>query len=160
MAVLDVGDLAPDFDLETDSGRRFRLSANRGKTIVLYFYPEDGTEGCTIENLEFSALAARFGRVGAKLVGISPDSVEKHCRFRDKHRLKAILASDPGHAVTEAYGFWGPKKTFGVAYDGVYRSTVLVGPDGRIAALWPVTRIKGHAALVLEATKTLASRPA
>jgi peroxiredoxin Q/BCP len=155
-----VGDLAPDFELKTDSGRRFRLSAQRGKFVVLYFYPEDGTEGCTIENLEFSALASRFTRAGAKLVGISPDSVEKHCRFRDKHGLKATLAADPDHGVIAAYGCWGPKKTFGVEYDGVYRTTILVAPDGRIAAIWPVTRIKGHAAMVLAAVKELAANRA
>ena len=152
---VDVGDRAPDFALETDKGDVFKLSAQRGKPVVLFFYPEDETDGCTIENIEFTDEMPEFEALGAKVVGISPDSVEKHCKFRDKYRLGVTLAADPEHVAIKAYDVWGPKKLFGVHYDGLIRATFLVGPDGKIAGSWLVTRIKGHAATVLAATKEL-----
>jgi peroxiredoxin Q/BCP len=155
MAALPTGGMAPDFELPTDSGKPFRLSDSRGKPVVLYFYPEDDTEGCTIENLEFTAQMPAFRRLGVKVVGISPDTVEKHCKFRDKHALRAVLAADPERQAIEAYGVWGPKKLFGHAYDGLIRTTFLIGADGGIARVWPVTRIKGHADAVLEAARAL-----
>jgi peroxiredoxin Q/BCP len=159
MTTLGVGDPAPGFELIADDGRPFSLAAQRGRTVVLFFYPEDGTEGCTIENLEFSHLMPKFSKLGVVVAGISPDSFERHCAFRDKYRLRAPLLADPGHRVTQAFGLWGPKKTFGVSYMGVYRTTVLIGPDGRIAEIWPVKRIKGHAEAVLATVKTrLAAR--
>lgn len=152
---IEVGDRAPDFTLETDSGEVFRLSAARRQPVVLFFYPKDDTEGCTIENIEFTAVMPEFEALGARVIGISPDSTETHCRFRDKHRLGVTLVADPGHVAIGAYGVWGPKKLFGVHYDGLIRTTFLVGPDGKIAGRWAVTRIKGHAATVLAATRAL-----
>jgi thioredoxin-dependent peroxiredoxin len=155
MPNIAVGDKAPDFELPTDRGTVFRLSSHRGRPVVLFFYPEDGTEGCTVENIEFTEKLAEFEALGVAVVGISPDSVEKHCRFRDKHGLKAILVADPEHKAIDAYGVWGPKKLYGRAFDGLIRSSFLVGPDGMIAAAWTVRRIKGHAAAVLEAARQL-----
>jgi peroxiredoxin Q/BCP len=155
MAALSAGTMAPDFELMTDALRPFRLSQVRGKPVVIFFYPEDETEGCTIENLEFTAQMPAFRRMGVKVLGISPDTVEKHCRFRDKHTLKATLAADPDRRAIEAYGVWGPKKLFGHNYDGLIRTTFLIDADGKIARVWPVTRIKGHAEAVLEATRAL-----
>jgi peroxiredoxin Q/BCP len=152
---LEVGDRAPDFSLETDKGETFKLSVHRGHPVVLFFYPEDDTDGCTIENIEFTDEMPDFEALGATVIGISPDSVEKHCKFRDKYRLGVTLASDPKHVAIKKYDVWGPKKLFGVHYDGLIRTTFLVGPNGKIAGTWLVTRIKGHAATVLAATKEL-----
>lgn len=157
MSPLAEGRLAPDFELMTAAGAPFRLSAHRGNPVVLYFYPEDETEGCTIENLEFTALIPDFERLGVKVVGISPDTVERHCRFRDRHGLGATLVADPGREAIGAYGLWRRKKLFGLEYDGLVRTTLLIDAAGRIARIWPVTRIKGHAAAVLEAARTLAA---
>lgn len=125
--------------------------------MVLFFYPEDGTEGCTIENLEFTLLAPAFIAAGTTVVGISPDTVEKHCQFRDRHALATTLVSDPGLKAIRAYGAWGPKKMFGHEYDGVIRTTFLIDATGRIAHIWKVTRIKGHAQTVLDATRALSA---
>ncbi len=157
MTTIAVGDRAPDFDLETDARENFRLSAHRGRPVVLFFYPEDDTEGCTIENLEFTQLKPEFDELGVQVLGISPDTVEKHCDFRDKYGLKVPLAADPDRKVIEAYGLWQRKKTFGNEYDGLVRTTVLIDAEGRIAGVWPVTRIKGHAAAALEAARALSS---
>jgi peroxiredoxin Q/BCP len=155
MATPAVGRKAPDFALVTDSGATFRLSEHKGTPVVLFFYPEDDTEGCTIENIEFSHLLPAFTELGVAVVGISPDTVEKHCKFREKHGLAATLAADPSLKATKAYGAWGPKKLFGHQYDGVIRSTFLVDARGKIAAIWKVTRIKGHAQAALDAARVL-----
>ena len=158
MSGLSPGDPAPDFELDTDSGERFRLSAQRGRPVVLFFYPADDTEGCTVENIEFSQLAAAFVDLGVTVLGLSPDSIEKHCNFRDKHGLTVPLAADPDRAAIDAYGVWGPKKLYGREYEGLHRTTFLIDGDGRIAAAWKVRRIKGHAQAVLEAARDLTGR--
>lgn len=158
MSGLSPGDPAPDFELDTDSGERFRLSAQRGRPVVLFFYPADDTEGCTVENIEFSQLAAAFVDLGVTVLGLSPDSIEKHCNFRDKHGLTVPLAADPDRAAIDAYGVWGPKKLYGREYEGLHRTTFLIDGDGRIAAALKVRRIKGHAQAVLEAARDLTGR--
>jgi peroxiredoxin Q/BCP len=150
------GDAAPDFELPTADGPLFKLSAGIGHPTVLYFYAEDDTEGCTVENLEFTTLLPKFAAVGATVVGISADSVQKHCKFRDKHGVGTVLVADPGHVAIEAYGVWGPKVTFGHHLIGLIRSTFLVDANGRIAEAWHVTRIKGHAEKVLAAVEAVA----
>lgn len=155
MTSIDVGSKAPDFALTTDRNQIFRLSEHRGHPVVLVFYPQDNTEGCTIENIEFTQLMPEFRKLGAEVVGISPDSVDDHCRFRDKFQLALTLAADPDHEAIAAYDVWGPKSTFGHDYVGLIRTTFLVGPDGKIAGVWRVNRIKAHAADVLEATRAL-----
>lgn len=149
------GSPAPDFELITDSYEKFRLSDHLGHPVVLYFYPQDDTEGCTLENIEFTDLMPEFKRLGAVVVGISPDTVEKHCSFRDKYNLGVVLAADPERKAIEAYGIWQLKKLWGVEYMGVKRITVLVGPDGKVAEVFHATRIKGHAEKVLAATRAL-----
>ena len=155
MAVIDVGTEAPDFALTTDRSETFRLSDHRGSPVVLVFYPQDDTEGCTIENIEFTRMLPEFKSLGAEVVGISPDSVADHCKFRDKYQLSLTLAADPDRRAIEAYGVWGAKTTFGHDYVGLIRTTFLISADGEIAGLWRVNRIKGHAAEVLEATRAL-----
>lgn len=151
------GRLAPDFALTTDSGALFRLSDQRGKPVVLFFYPQDDTEGCTIENREFSSLSGAFAELGVVVLGISPDSVASHCAFRDKYGLDVPLAADPDHQAISAYGVWGPKTTFGHHHIGLIRTTFLVDRDGRIAETVKVTRIKGHAGRMLESARKLLS---
>jgi peroxiredoxin Q/BCP len=157
MTAIATGMPAPDFALQTDAGTTFRLSEMRGAPVVLYFYPQDDTEGCTIENQEFSALAPEFARLGVKLVGISPDSVSDHCKFRDKYGLSVTLASDPDHKAIAPYGLWQEKTTFGRTYVGLVRTSFLIDAEGRIAGIWKVTRIKKHAASMLEAARALVS---
>lgn len=155
MTGIDIGKKAPDFALATDRSETFRLSEHKGSPVVLVFYPQDGTEGCTIENIEFTQLMPEFKKLGAEVVGISPDSVADHCKFRDKFQLALTLAADPDHQAIDAYDVWGPKSTFGHDYAGLIRTTFLIGPDGKIAGIWRVNRIKAHAADVLEATRAL-----
>lgn len=145
-----IDDLAPDFTLPGDQGA-FNLSAHLGHPVVLFFYPQDDTEGCTMEAKHFSALLPDFAALETTIAGISPDSVDDHARFRKKFGLTVPLLADPDREVINTYGVWGPKKTFGREYEGLIRTTFLIGQDGRIAKIWKVTRIKGHAAAVLEA---------
>ncbi len=155
MTIPAPGSIAPDFELPTDGNDKFRLSAHRGHPVILYFYPQDDTEGCTLENIEFTEQMPAFRSLEAVVVGISPDTVEQHCSFRDKYNLGVTLAADPERKAIEAYGIWQLKKMFGVEFMGVKRITVLVGPDGRVAGVFHATRIKGHAEKVLAATRAL-----
>lgn len=155
MTLIAVGAPAPDFELTTDSYQTFRLSDHRGRPVVIYFYPQDDTEGCTLENIEFTDQLPEFAKLGAVVVGVSPDSVEKHCSFRDKYNLGVPLAADPERKAIEAYGVWQLKKMWGKEYMGVKRVTVVVGPDGTVAAVIPAPRVRGHAEKVLAATRDL-----
>lgn len=153
MTTLAVASRAPDFELPTAGGGTFRLSDRRGQPVVLYFYPQDDTEGCTLENIDFSNLLPEFEKLGVTVVGISPDTVEQHCAFRDKYGLGVILAADPAREAVEAYGLWQQKKTFGREYVGLVRTTFLIDAAGHIQRIWEVRRIKGHAEEVLEAAR-------
>lgn len=157
MPTLTVGQKAPDFELPAADGSTFRLSDHKGKPVVLYFYPQDDTEGCTLENQEFSTLVPEFHKLGAVLAGISPDTIESHCKFRDKFALTAPLLSDVGEKVTKKYGLWQLKKLWGVEYMGLVRTTFLIDSKGRIAGIYKATRIRDHAAKMLEATRALVS---
>ncbi|HYD16326.1 MAG TPA: peroxiredoxin [Hyphomicrobium sp.] len=147
--MLKEGDLAPDFDLPSDGGERLTLKAFRGQFVVLYFYPKDDTEGCTIEAKEFSALASRFERAGAAVIGISPDSPKRHHNFKCKYELDLRLASDQEKTVVNAYGVWVEKTMYGRSFMGVERATFLISPKGRIVRIWHKVSPKGHAEEVL-----------
>lgn len=151
------GDKAPDFEIADHDGNPFRLSALRGTPVVLFFYPQDDTEGCTIENIEFSNLAPEFAALGVTLVGISPDSVKDHCAFREKYGLQIPLLADPEHKAVDAFGLWQSKVTFGREYVGLVRSSYFIDAKGKIAGHWKVTRIKNHAQIVLDAVRTALS---
>ena len=151
---LDVGSTAPDFTMETPDGP-VSLSDFAGRKLVLYFYPKDDTSGCTTEAIQFSGLLDRFRAAGAAVIGVSKDSIAKHRKFADKHGLKVTLASDPEGAVIEAYGAWVEKTLYGRKYMGIDRSTFLIGPDGRIAAIWRKVKVAGHADAVLKAAEDL-----
>ncbi|MBU1175501.1 MAG: peroxiredoxin [Alphaproteobacteria bacterium] len=158
MTALAAGAPAPLFTLSCDDGASFDLFSERGRFVVLFFYPEDDTEGCTIENREFSDLAPDFAELGATLVGISPNAIEQHARFRRKYGLEMRLAADPDRIAIEAYGIWGEKTTFGHAYVGLIRTTFIIAPDGTIAEIIPVPRIRGHAARILERIRHLRAK--
>jgi peroxiredoxin Q/BCP len=154
VAELKVGDRAPDFDLPTDTSR-VSLSALKGKTVVLFFYPKDDTPGCTTENIEFSAAKADFDTAGAVLVGVSKDTAAKHGKFRAKHGLTVELGSDADSDVIERYGAWVQKSLYGREYMGIDRSTWLIDGEGVIRGIWRKVKVKGHAAEVLAAAKAL-----
>ena len=149
------GDKAPDFTLPTESGEALRLAKLKGKTVVLYFYPKDDTSGCTAEAKDFSRLAPEFRKAGAEVIGVSPDSVESHAKFRNKHDLAVRLATDADKAVANAYGVWVEKSMYGRKYMGVERSTFLIDKAGRIAKSWRKVKVPGHAEEVLAAAKAL-----
>lgn len=152
---IEVGSPAPDFALPNHDGHTVRLGDFAGRSLVLYFYPKDDTSGCTVEALDFSALADDFGAAGAAVLGVSPDTVESHVKFRDKHALAIPLASDEEKKMLEAYGVWVEKSMYGRKYMGVERTTLLVDKAGRIAKIWPKVKVKDHAAAVLAAAKAL-----
>ncbi len=148
---IKVGNKAPAFSLPTYGGEKVRLADYAGKYLIVYFYPKDMTPGCTIEAQAFRDSAARLTSLNAEVVGVSKDSVQRHEKFRDKHELNFPLLSDEGGAMLEKYGAWGEKKLYGRVFDGIIRSTVLVGPDGRVIQHFPKVRVKGHVDAVLDA---------
>jgi peroxiredoxin Q/BCP len=151
MGRLEVGEAAPGFSLPDENGEMVSLADYAGRRVVLYFYPADDTPGCTKEACQFSALFDDFLAAGVDVVGISPDTPASHRRFREKHGLSVRLLSDPDHGVMERYGAWGEKVMYGRTTTGVIRTTVLVGPDGRVERTWYHVRADGHAAKVLQA---------
>lgn len=151
MTVLAKGDAAPDFTLPTDDGSSFTLSAHRGRSVLLYFYPQADTPACNDQNIGFTTHAPAFAEKDIVLVGISPDSVEKLAKFRTTYQLSPILLSDPDHVAIGAYGVWGEKRNYGRTYMGLIRSTFLVGPDGKLTEIWRNIRAKGHVERVLKA---------
>jgi len=150
-----VGQKAPAFSLPSDDGKKVSLKSFAGKKLVLYFYPKDNTPGCTVEALGFTALKSSFEKAGAKVVGISKDSIEAHCKFRDKHNLSITLASDEAGDALNAYGVWGEKKLYGRAFMGITRSTFLIDEKGVIVKVWPKVKVNGHPEEVLAAVKAL-----
>jgi peroxiredoxin Q/BCP len=155
MSELTIGDAAPDFELEGDGGSTISLSALRGSPVVVYFYPKDDTPGCTKEAIAFSALEPEFAKLGARIVGISPDSAAKHDKFKAKHELTVRLAADPDKTACEAFGVWVEKSMYGRKYMGVERSTFLVNAEGKLAQIWRKVKVAGHAEAVLDAVKAL-----
>ena len=153
--MIEVGKKAPAFTLESSDGDKVKLSDYAGKVVVLYFYPRDNTPGCTVEANEFNAALPALAKLGAVVLGASKDSIASHCKFRDKFSLAFPLLSDPAGKVLEAYGAWGDKVLYGKKMQGIIRSTVLIGKDGKVAQHWPKVSVKGHAAEVLEAIKAL-----
>jgi peroxiredoxin Q/BCP len=151
---IDVGSPAPAFTLETPEGP-VSLSDFAGQKLVLYFYPKDDTSGCTAEAIAFSGLADDFRNAGTTVIGVSKDSVASHRKFATKHNLTVKLGADPEGTTVEAYGAWVEKSMYGKKYMGIDRSTFLIGPDGKVAALWRKVKVPGHADAVLKAAKAL-----
>ena len=142
--VLSPGDKAPTFALPDQHGTIRSTADFQGSFLILYFYPKDNTTACTAEALAFSAVYEDLTRLSVPVVGISPDSVESHLKFIQKHDLKLTLLADPSHRVIETYGVWQLKKMYGREYMGVERSTFLIAPDGTIAEIWHKVKVKGH----------------
>jgi peroxiredoxin Q/BCP len=147
--MLNEGDAAPDFELAADDGTRVRLSSLRGTTVVLYFYPRDDTPGCTKEACSFRDSWAAVKATGAALYGVSPDSADRHAKFKEKYKLPFPLLADPDKAVLKAYGAYGKKTMYGKLVEGVIRSTFVIGPDGIVRKVFPKVKPEGHAAEVL-----------
>jgi peroxiredoxin Q/BCP len=151
----DVGDKAPAFDLPGAGGGSLSLAAARGRKTLLYFYPKDDTSGCTKEAIDFTALKKDFDKANTEVIGVSPDPVKSHDKFKTKHELAVALASDEARSVIEAYGVWVEKSLYGRKYMGVERATFLIGADGVIKKVWRKVKVPGHAAAALEAAKTV-----
>jgi thioredoxin-dependent peroxiredoxin len=130
--VVEEGKPAPDFELESDSGETVKLSALRGKPVVLYFYPKDNTSGCTTQACGIRDAWSEFEQAGAVVLGVSPDDVSSHARFRGDYGLPFRLLADTDHAVAEAYGVWAEKSRYGRTYMGIVRSTFVIDADGNV----------------------------
>jgi peroxiredoxin Q/BCP len=149
------GAKAPAFKIPTDNDGTVTLADFKGKNLVLFFYPKANTPGCTREAIAFSALKAGFTKANTAVLGVSADSVKAQGAFKKKHNLKTDLASDETHQMLEAYGVWGEKSMYGRTFEGITRTTVLIGPDGRVARVWPKVKVDGHAEEVLAAARAL-----
>ncbi len=147
--ILSEGNPAPGFELLDENGTAHKLDDYRGKTIILYFYPKDDTPGCTTEACNFRDNFSAFLNAGVTVLGVSPDSTKSHLKFKTKHNLQFPLLSDVDHKVCEAYGVWGRKKMMGREYDGVFRTTFLIGPDGLIQKVFKNVKPPEHAQEIL-----------
>jgi peroxiredoxin Q/BCP len=152
---LIIGTRAPAFSLPATDGRAISLDGLEGRKVVLYFYPKDDTSGCTLEAQNFQALKAEFAAADTEIVGVSPDSLKSHDKFRAKYDLDFTLASDEATAMLQAYGVWVEKSMYGRKYMGVERTTVLIDRNGIIAQVWSKVKVPGHAEEVLKAAKAL-----
>ena len=149
------GTKAPAFALPRDGGGTVSLKDFAGRKLVLYFYPRADTPGCTREAIDFSRLKAAFNRAGADILGVSADPVQAQDAFKKKHKLSIALGSDETHKMLDAYGAWQEKSMYGRKFLGVVRTTFLIGPDQRIASVWPKVTVADHAEEVLAAVKAL-----
>jgi len=152
---IEAGQIAPDFALLSDSGEQVRLSQFRGSPVVLYFYPKDDTPGCTREACAFRDLKQDMEELGAVVLGVSPDTVESHEKFREKLKLNFPLLADVDHAVAEMYGAWREKVRFGKKSLGIQRSTFLIDAAGVVRKVWKNVQVDGHDAEVLDALRAL-----
>ena len=152
---LTIGTRAPAFSLPATDGREISLEGLKGRKVVLYFYPKDDTSGCTLEAQNFQGLKRDFAAADTEIVGVSPDSLKSHEKFRTKYGLDFALASDEEKPMLEAYGVWVEKSMYGRKYMGVERTTVLIDRDGTVAQLWSKVKVPGHAEEVLKAAQAL-----
>jgi len=152
-SALTEGAHAPAFRLPRDGGDTVSLSDYSGKKLVLFFYPRADTPGCTREAIDFTRLAGDFAQSQTAILGVSADSPKMQEAFRDKHRLSVPLVSDEKHEMLEAYGAWGQKSMYGRTFQGILRTTVLIGADGRIIKIWRNVKVDGHAEQVLAAAR-------
>jgi thioredoxin-dependent peroxiredoxin len=151
--VLSAGEQAPAFELLDNEGNLHKLSDFKGQTIVVYFYPRDDTPGCTKEACSFRDAYADFREAGVEVIGISPDNEGSHSKFINKYQLPFVLLSDPDHKVCDAFGAWGLKKMYGREYEGVFRTTFVIDPDGVIKHVFENVKPADHSQEVLEVVK-------
>jgi peroxiredoxin Q/BCP len=152
---IEAGSKAPDFTLSDDQGNKVKLSALRGKPVVLYFYPKDDTPGCTKEACALRDRKRELAKHGAAVFGVSPDTVESHARFRDKFELNFPLLADPDHQVAERYGAWREKNLYGKVSMGIQRSTFLIDAQGVVRKAWKKVSVEGHDDQILDALAEL-----
>ena len=153
----EIGDPAPSFELQSDTGETVTLEQLRGRPVVLYFYPKDDTAGCTRQACGIRDAWPAFGEMNATVLGVSPDSVESHGKFRDKYELPFTLLADPGHKLADAYGVWVEKKNYGKTYMGIERSTFVIDAEGRIAAIKRRVKPDDHTEWALKQVSALAT---
>jgi len=146
---LSIGDKAPDFTLPDQDGVNHTLSDYQGSPLVLYFYPKDNTSGCTKEACGFRDDYSAYQQAGVKVLGVSPDSSKSHTNFIAKYELPFTLLSDPDHQVLSLYGAWGLKKMYGREYEGVLRTTYLIGSDGKVVKIYKKVKPATHSAEIL-----------
>jgi peroxiredoxin Q/BCP len=144
------GSPAPDFKLPDENAKEHQLSDYLGSYVLLYFYPQDDTPGCTTEACNFRDDYSRFQDADITILGVSPDSPESHQKFKEKYRLPFTLLADEDHEVCKLYGVWGPKNSFGKEYDGVHRTTYLIDPQGKIENVFEKVSPASHSAEVLD----------
>jgi peroxiredoxin Q/BCP len=152
--MVEEGKRAPDFTLEDQDGKPVKLSSFKGKSVVLYFYPKDDTSGCTKEACAFRDARLDYEKAGAVVLGVSPDSVKSHKKFVDKYELPFTLLADPETKLCQAYGVWKEKSMYGKKYMGVERTTFVIGPDGKVAKVFPKVKVEGHSEAILNELKT------
>ncbi len=152
---IEEGSKAPAFTLQADDGSKVKLSDLKGNPVVLYFYPRDDTPGCTREACAFRDRQDEIQGLGAKVFGISPDTVESHVKFRDKFSLNFPLLADPDHKMAEKYGAWREKNMYGKKSMGIQRSTYLIDANGKVAKLWKRVQVDGHDQQVIDALNAL-----
>ena len=152
---IKVGGKAPAFSMPQTGGGKIALKDLKGQNVVLYFYPKDMTPGCTTEAIDFTAHAKAFAKTNTVVIGVSKDSLERHEKFRDKHDLAVILASDENSDICEKYGVWQEKSMYGKKFMGIVRSTFLIDANGVVQKIWPKVKVKGHVEEVLDAAKAL-----
>jgi peroxiredoxin Q/BCP len=155
--VVAEGQAAPDFKLPDQDGNDVTLSELHGQPVVLYFFPKADTPGCTAQACGVRDHGSDYAGSGARVVGVSPDTVAAQRKFADKYGLDFTLLADEDHRVAELYGVWGEKKMYGKTYMGVQRATFLIDPDGKVAKVFPKVSPKTHDEVVLEALGELAS---
>ena len=152
---IEAGKKAPAFTLMSDEGKKVKLADFAGAPLVIYFYPKDDTPACTKEACSFRDRATELANFGAKVIGLSPDTVESHAKFKKKFKLNFPLLADEGHAIADKYGVWREKSLYGKKFMGIQRSTYLIDAKGKVAKVWKSLRVNGHDAKVIEALKEL-----
>ena len=150
------GDQTPDFSLPADDGTTVTLDSLRGKKVVLFFYPKDNTPGCTKEACGFRDAFPAFGKIDAVVLGVSPDSLDSHRKFKQKFQLPYRLLSDEGHRLADAFGVWKQKSMYGLKFMGIERTTVIIDRNGRVARIIPKVKVPGHVEEVEKAVRELA----
>ena len=151
--ILQEKTIAPDFTLKSDAGKTVGLSDYKGKDVVLYFYPKDDTSGCTAEACSFRDDYSAYEKAGVVILGVSPDSIESHIKFKDKYHLPFPLLADEDHKITDMYGAWGKKQMYGREYEGVLRTTYLIGKDGKIKKVFEKVKPAEHSSEILAELK-------
>ena len=154
---IEVGTKAPAFTLKADDGSKVKLADLKGQPVVLYFYPKDDTPGCTKEACAFRDRSTELAKLGAKVFGVSPDSVESHTKFKSKYSLNFPLLADPEHEIAEKYGAWREKNMYGKKSMGIQRSTYLIDAEGKVAKVWKKVSVDGHDQQVIDALQELSN---